>query len=71
MLALVRREVGHHHEGEAGVRRQRAEQALERLDAAGGGADADDEQGVVAPAHHPMPSGIFGRSNLTPYFSPT
>ena len=69
---LVRSKVGHHDEGETGIRRQRAEQALERLHAAGGSADADDEQVVVLPAHHPMPSGTCsGRSNLTPYFSPT
>ena len=42
----MRGEVRHHHEGHAAFGRHRAEQALERLDATGGGADADDEQAV-------------------------
>src|SRR6185369_1966034 len=46
--ALVRRiEVLHEHERRAGVRRQALQQLFEGIDAAGGGADADHEEGAL------------------------
>jgi hypothetical protein len=41
---MIRRQVHHHHEGEAEVGGQRVEELAQRLDASGGGADAHNGQ---------------------------
>ncbi len=54
---MIRAEMRHHHEADIEVLRDRFEKLLDRLDSAGGSADADDrEKGLLGSHDTPLPS---------------